>query len=206
MTCAMSSAVTGVSLRNTKSSSKRASGGRPRSSTTSMTSSRFGKTDERLADREGEDIQELRELPVRHEGLGVNGQPVSSSTSVDCRSSPPPSPEIRDGSTPSRPPARLPGTSSFRIPRAPFRFVAPFAKVRRCAADNGTPRRARDGGRRAVVARHGDALSRRLSRRQQRPSSVGAVTEDEIIAFAKRYDPQPFHTDPEVAKRGRTAA
>jgi acyl dehydratase len=25
-------------------------------------------------------------------------------------------------------------------------------------------------------------------------------TEDEIVAFAKRYDPQPFHIDPEAAK------
>ena len=27
------------------------------------------------------------------------------------------------------------------------------------------------------------------------------VEETEIIAFARRFDPQPFHTDPEVAKR-----
>lgn len=27
-----------------------------------------------------------------------------------------------------------------------------------------------------------------------------AVTEEEIIAFARAYDPQPFHTDPEAAK------
>lgn len=27
-----------------------------------------------------------------------------------------------------------------------------------------------------------------------------AVTADEIRAFAERYDPQPFHTDPEKAK------
>ncbi len=26
-------------------------------------------------------------------------------------------------------------------------------------------------------------------------------TEDEIIAFAKKYDPQPFHIDPEAAKQ-----
>jgi acyl dehydratase len=26
------------------------------------------------------------------------------------------------------------------------------------------------------------------------------LTEDEIIDFARRYDPQPFHTDPEAAK------
>jgi acyl dehydratase len=26
------------------------------------------------------------------------------------------------------------------------------------------------------------------------------VEQDEVIAFAKRYDPQPFHTDPEAAK------
>jgi len=34
-------------------------------------------------------------------------------------------------------------------------------------------------------------------------AEIGAVrvTEDEIRSFAKRYDPQPFHTDPEAAKR-----
>ncbi len=26
------------------------------------------------------------------------------------------------------------------------------------------------------------------------------VTESEVLAFARRYDPQPFHTDPEAAK------
>lgn len=26
------------------------------------------------------------------------------------------------------------------------------------------------------------------------------VTEEEIIAFASRFDPQPFHTDPKAAK------
>jgi acyl dehydratase len=29
------------------------------------------------------------------------------------------------------------------------------------------------------------------------------VTEDEIIAFATRYDPQPFHTDPVIARASR---
>ncbi|APC68888.1 MULTISPECIES: MaoC family dehydratase [Ralstonia solanacearum species complex] len=28
-----------------------------------------------------------------------------------------------------------------------------------------------------------------------------AVTEDEILAFARQYDPQPFHVDPEAARR-----
>jgi acyl dehydratase len=28
-----------------------------------------------------------------------------------------------------------------------------------------------------------------------------AVTEDEVVEFAKRYDPQSFHTDPVAAKR-----
>ncbi len=28
-----------------------------------------------------------------------------------------------------------------------------------------------------------------------------AVDQDEVIAFATRYDPQPFHTDPEAAKK-----
>jgi acyl dehydratase len=27
------------------------------------------------------------------------------------------------------------------------------------------------------------------------------VEEDEVVAFAKRFDPQPFHTDPEAAKQ-----
>jgi acyl dehydratase len=30
-----------------------------------------------------------------------------------------------------------------------------------------------------------------------------AVTESDIIDFARRYDPQPMHTDPEFAARGR---
>ena len=32
-------------------------------------------------------------------------------------------------------------------------------------------------------------------------SEVGSVTvgEDEIVAFARQYDPQPFHIDPEAA-------
>ena len=30
-----------------------------------------------------------------------------------------------------------------------------------------------------------------------------AVEADEIVAFAKRYDPQSFHTDPEAAKRSQ---
>jgi acyl dehydratase len=35
-------------------------------------------------------------------------------------------------------------------------------------------------------------------------SSVGPVTvaEDEMLDFARRYDPQPFHTDPVAAKDG----
>ena len=28
-----------------------------------------------------------------------------------------------------------------------------------------------------------------------------AITQDEILAFARKYDPQPFHTDPEAARR-----
>jgi len=28
-----------------------------------------------------------------------------------------------------------------------------------------------------------------------------AITETEILAFARKYDPQPFHTDPEAARR-----
>jgi len=28
------------------------------------------------------------------------------------------------------------------------------------------------------------------------------VEADEIVAFGKKFDPQPFHTDPEAAKRG----
>jgi acyl dehydratase len=30
-----------------------------------------------------------------------------------------------------------------------------------------------------------------------------AVTESEIVEFARRYDPQPMHTDPDAALRGR---
>ena len=30
-----------------------------------------------------------------------------------------------------------------------------------------------------------------------------AVGEDEIVAFARKYDPQPMHTDPGAAARGR---
>jgi acyl dehydratase len=34
-------------------------------------------------------------------------------------------------------------------------------------------------------------------------AEIGSVTvsQDEIITFATRYDPQPFHTDPQAAKR-----
>lgn len=28
-----------------------------------------------------------------------------------------------------------------------------------------------------------------------------SLTEEEIVAFARNYDPQPFHTDPEAAKK-----
>jgi acyl dehydratase len=28
-----------------------------------------------------------------------------------------------------------------------------------------------------------------------------AITEEEVLAFARKYDPQPFHTDPEAARR-----
>ncbi len=31
-------------------------------------------------------------------------------------------------------------------------------------------------------------------------SGTRTLTQDEIIAFAREYDPQPFHTDPEAAK------
>jgi acyl dehydratase len=33
-------------------------------------------------------------------------------------------------------------------------------------------------------------------------AEIGSVTvsQDEVLEFAKRYDPQPFHTDPEAAK------
>ena len=30
---------------------------------------------------------------------------------------------------------------------------------------------------------------------------IPELAEDDIIAFARQYDPQPFHTDPEAAKR-----
>ncbi len=31
--------------------------------------------------------------------------------------------------------------------------------------------------------------------------TIGPLTEDEIIAFARQYDPQPFHVDPDAAKQ-----
>ncbi len=34
-------------------------------------------------------------------------------------------------------------------------------------------------------------------------SSPVAFTEDEIVAFARKYDPQPFHTDKEAAARSQ---
>ncbi len=36
------------------------------------------------------------------------------------------------------------------------------------------------------------------------PVEIGrfTFTEEEVIRFAKLYDPQPFHTDPEAGKRG----
>jgi acyl dehydratase len=34
-------------------------------------------------------------------------------------------------------------------------------------------------------------------------AGVIAVTESEIVEFARRYDPQPMHTDPDAAERGR---
>jgi acyl dehydratase len=39
-----------------------------------------------------------------------------------------------------------------------------------------------------------------LSTGMKFPGRPYAVTEEEIIAFAKQYDPQPFHCDPEGAK------
>ena len=35
---------------------------------------------------------------------------------------------------------------------------------------------------------------------QRFTSGTKEVTEDEILRFAREYDPQPFHTDPEAAK------
>jgi acyl dehydratase len=36
-----------------------------------------------------------------------------------------------------------------------------------------------------------------------RESKEKLVTEDEIVAFARQYDPQYFHADPEAAKKSR---
>ena len=36
---------------------------------------------------------------------------------------------------------------------------------------------------------------------QVRESAPRTITKDEIVAFAREYDPQPFHTDEEAAKR-----
>ncbi len=35
---------------------------------------------------------------------------------------------------------------------------------------------------------------------QRRELGARSVTEDEIVRFARDFDPQPFHTDPEAAK------
>ena len=105
-----------VSPRNTKSSSKRASGGRPRSSTTSMTRSRFGRPTSAWRSGRGKTVKELRQLPVRHERLGVKGQ---SCLLVDVVPEAPPALRRRercDGNSASRPPARSPGASSLQIP------------------------------------------------------------------------------------------
>ena len=32
------------------------------------------------------------------------------------------------------------------------------------------------------------------------------VSEEEVIEFARRYDPQPFHVDPDAVRRGRDRA
>ncbi|HUL55558.1 MAG TPA: MaoC family dehydratase, partial [Usitatibacter sp.] len=39
-----------------------------------------------------------------------------------------------------------------------------------------------------------------LSVGQRFTSGTKLVTEEEVIRFAREYDPQPFHTDPEAAK------
>jgi acyl dehydratase len=39
-----------------------------------------------------------------------------------------------------------------------------------------------------------------LSVGQRFTSGAKLVTEEEVIRFAREYDPQPFHTDPEAAK------
>lgn len=36
---------------------------------------------------------------------------------------------------------------------------------------------------------------------QQTDLGSHTITEAEILAFARKYDPQPFHTDPEAARR-----
>ena len=38
---------------------------------------------------------------------------------------------------------------------------------------------------------------------QRLSAGHASLTEDEIVAFAQRWDPQWFHTDPERAKQGR---
>jgi acyl dehydratase len=37
---------------------------------------------------------------------------------------------------------------------------------------------------------------------EKKVSPTVTVVEDEVIAFAKQFDPQPMHTDPEAAARG----
>ncbi|RDJ93229.1 hypothetical protein B4Q13_23295, partial [Lacticaseibacillus rhamnosus] len=32
------------------------------------------------------------------------------------------------------------------------------------------------------------------------------ITEAEVLAFARKFDPQPFHTDPDAARRSRSCS
>jgi len=64
------------------------------------------------------------------------------------------------------------------------------------------------GGAYAAGRPHARAVQRGMPRRYLEDYPVGAnaeignvrVREDEIREFARRYDPQPFHTDPDRAK------
>src|SRR5581483_2934890 len=90
------------------------------------------KTDERLADREGKDVEELRELPVRREGRGVN----------------------RDGNGASRSPARKPGAFCIvRYRRTPNSLHAGRLKPARRRADTRSGKRRGDAPRRDALGR-----------------------------------------------------
>ncbi len=62
--------------------------------------------------------------------------------------------------------------------------------------------RRRSGAERRRASPRGPRVTSKRCRSAKRPSSAPtASTPDAIMRFAKTYDPQPFHVDPEAARR-----